>query len=258
MTRVLGIDWSGDKRSPARKRWIGEVRDGKLVDVRRGARTEPMADEIVRLAAEGPLVVGLDFAFGFPAWFARSLGARTIEDVWRAAEDDGESWLSGCSDPFWGRPGTKRPPNDPERPQLRRTERESPFRPKSVFQVGGAGAVGTGSIRGMPLLRMLSAAGLSIWPFADAGEAMVVEIFPRLLTKEVVKSDREARAAYLARDGRVPDALLETAASAEDPFDAAISALEMARHVEEIHALRAQPEYALEGAIWRPGWSVPA
>ena len=212
------------------------------------------ASELVALAREGPFVVGLDFAFGFPAWFARSLGAATIEDVWRAAERDGESWLAGCSPPFWGRPGAKRPPDDPARPALRRTEQETPFQPKSVFQIGGAGAVGTGSIRGMPLLRMLSAAGLSIWPFDDAAEATVIEIYSRLLTKAVVKSSGEAREAYLAQDGRVPEALLELAASAEDPFDAAISALEMARHVDEIQTLRAEPQYALEGVIWRPGW----
>ena len=130
-----------------------------------------MASELVALAREGPLVVGLDFAFGFPAWFARSLGAATIDDVWRTAELDGEAWLSGCSPPFWGRPGAKQPPDDPVR---------------------------------------------------------------------------------LALDGRVPSRLLDTATSAEDPFDAAISGLEMARHVDEIQALRVQPDYALEGAIWRP------
>jgi hypothetical protein len=65
------------------------------------------------------------------------------------------------------------------RPGLRRTEGESPFAAKSVFQIGGAGAVGTGSVRGMPLLAALSADGFSVWPFEDASERMVIEIYPR-------------------------------------------------------------------------------
>ena len=83
---------------------------------------------------------------------------------------------------------------------------------------------------------------------------MVIEIYPRILTRGVVESDHLARQRYLEQDGRIPPNLFDVAASGEDPFDAVISALEMARHVKEIAALRAQPGYALEGAIWRPSW----
>jgi hypothetical protein len=252
--RVLGVDWSGDKRAPARKRWIAEVVDGRLVDIRRGDRTEAMAERFVALAREGPLIVGLDFAFSFPEWFVRErIGADDARAVWDAATTDGEDWLERCQPPFWGRT-TKRPPQEEGRPGLRQTEGESPFAAKSVFQIGGAGAVGTGSIRGMPLLAALSAKGFAVWPFDDASERMVIEIYPRILTRGVVKSDHLARRRYLEQDGRIPPHLLDVAASEEDPFDAAVSALEMAGHVDEITALRAQPGYALEGAIWRPGW----
>ena len=37
-------------------------------------------------------------------------------------------------------------------------------RPKSTFQIGGAGAVGTGSLRGMPHLLTLREAGCAVWP----------------------------------------------------------------------------------------------
>lgn len=251
--RVLGIDWSGDARAPQRKRWIAEAVDGSLVDVRRGDVTEAMAAEIIRLADEGPLVAGLDFAFSFPSWFAAVIGAGDVRDLWRIAAENGERWLGECEPPFWGR-NTRRPPQADDQPGLRRTDSESPFVAKSVFQIGGAGAVGTGSIRGMPLLAMLADAGFSIWPFDDASERMVIEIYPRLLTKAVVKSSQEAREEYLRRDGRVPAQLFEIAASEEDPFDAAISTLEMAANLDEILSLKAQPDYALEGAIWRPGW----
>jgi hypothetical protein len=252
--RVLGVDWSGDKRAPARKRWVAEVVDGQLVDIRRGDRTEAMVERFVALALEGPLLVGLDFAFSFPEWFVRErIGARDARAVWDAAITDEEGWLEQCQPPFWGRT-TKRPPQEEGRPGLRKTEGESPFAAKSVFQIGGAGAVGTGSVRGMPLLASLSAKGFSVWPFDNASERMVIEIYPRILTRGVVKSDHLSRKRYLEQDGRIPPHLLEVAASGEDPFDAAISALEMAHHVDEITALRAEPDYALEGAIWRPGW----
>ncbi len=118
-----------------------------------------------------------------------------------------------------------------------------------MFQLGGAGAVGTGSVRWMPLLASLSAEGFSVWPFDGASERMVIEIYPRILTRGVIKSDHLARERYLEQDGRIPPHLFDVAASGEDPFDAAISALERARHVEEITAVRAQPGYALEGAM---------
>jgi hypothetical protein len=82
---------------------------------------------------------------------------------------------------------------------------------------------------------------------------LLVEIYPRLLTGEVVKSDHASRRAYVDRDSWIPLDLTEHAAATEDMFDAAISALGLAEHQEELMALKRQPEYALEGAIWRPG-----
>lgn len=254
--QVVAVDWSGDARAPERKIWAAEVIEGELVNVRRGGRAPEMAADLVRLAEAGPLIVGLDFAFSFPRWFVTDvLRAGGIREVWEAAERDGETWLAECKPPFWGRPNTKRPERDDAQPYFRRTEKQMPFPAKSVFQIGGGGAVGTGSVRGMPLLRRLHDAGFNVWPFEDAAFPLVIEIYPRVLTRAVIKSDAAARRAYLDRDGRVPPRLLETAASDEDPFDAAISALEMAAHAEEIRTLRAQPDFALEGAIWQPGWS---
>jgi hypothetical protein len=253
MARVLAIDWSGDLRAPERKIRVAEAIDGELVDVRPGLRAPEMARHLSALADDGPLVVGLDFAFGFPEWFARErLEAHTVDDVWAAAERDGEEWLAACEPPFWGRPGRKRPPLDAARPQLRRTDTRPGLRPKSIFQVGGSGAVGTGSIRGMPLLRRLRESGFQVWPFDGAGPRLVVEIYPRALTGPVVKSDPAARRAYIAQDGRVPGALVDAVTASEDAFDAAISALEMSRHVREFARLRAETGYIVEGAIWLP------
>ena len=56
-----------------------------------------------------------------------------------------------------------------------------------MFQIGGAGAVGTGSIRGMPHLLTLADSGFTIWPFVSGGLPTVVEIYPRALTGPVNK-----------------------------------------------------------------------
>src|SRR5207249_2523855 len=160
-------------------------------------------------------------------------------------------WSSDvCSSglPFWGRKGSGKPAGQEH---FRRTELEVPpvgpgaIRPKSVFQIGGAGAVGTGSIRGMALLARLRREGFSIWPFDQAGWPRAVEIYPRLLTGPVAKSVQSARTGYLTRLGWPADAALrERAASTEDAFDAAVSALGMDEHQEDLAAPPSVPETA--------------
>jgi hypothetical protein len=126
-----------------------------------------------------------------------------------------------------------------------------------VFQVGGAGAVGTGSLRGMPELAALAESGFWIWPFGAQTWPRVVEIYPRLLTQQVVKSRHRDRLEYL--NDRFPtqsDGMRERAAGSEDAFDAAVSALVMAEHASQLEALDAAPAgspYAREGRIWQPG-----
>jgi hypothetical protein len=107
----------------------------------------------------------------------------------------------------------------------------------------------------MPLLHELDAAGARIWPFSATGAPLVLEIYPRLFTGPVHKSSAEARAALL--DARYPDldaCHRALAVGSEDAFDAAVSALEMARHA---HLLELLPEESdammeLEGRIWHP------
>ena len=170
--------------------------------------------------------------------------------------------MAACQPPCWGRPDRHCPETSPEA-RFRRTELEVPgtagIRPKSVFQIGGAGAVGTGSLRGMRLLHRLHAAGFSIWPFDPPGWPRVVEIYPRLLTEAVNKSSAAARADHL--DARHPELgadLRRRAASSEDAFDAAFSALVMARHLDELIALApaTDPKERLEGWIWHPDASL--
>ncbi len=256
--RVIAVDWSGAKSGSRRKIWLAEVVGGRMVRLESGRTREEVTAHLVEEAGRDPnLVVGLDFAFSFPAWYCRELGAEDGADVWGAAADRGEEWLRECADPFWGRPGRKRPEVEEH---FRRTETAAAgltgSQPKSVFQVGGAGAVGTGSIRGMPHLLTLQEAGFRIFPFDAPELPLVLEIYPRTLTGPVVKSSREARLEYLRE--RFPEMgpdHLSDAAGGEDAFDAAVSAVMMARHLDEILELE-RGEGAverLEGVIWSPG-----
>jgi hypothetical protein len=80
---------------------------------------------------------------------------------------------------------------------------------------------------------------------------MVVEVFPRVLTGPVTKSSRDAREAYLERLS-VTAEQRGLIAGSEDAFDAAVSALVMAEHIDELLELETEPDYALEGKIWAP------
>lgn len=261
-TRVLAVDWSGAKTRPEKKIWLAEVVDGRMTRLEGGRNREDLTDHLVEEAHRDPrMIVGLDFAFSFPEWYCRALGAREGADVWHAATERGEEWLSLCREPFWGRGGTKRP----EREKcFRETEttaaREAAGQPKSVFQIAGPGAVGTGSIRGMPHLLTLRKAGFAIFPFDPPSLPLVLEIYPRTLTGPVVKSDRAARLHYLQDTfGELDPGHLSAAAGSEDAFDAAVSAAVMARHLDELLDLERpeSPIHHLEGAIWYPAGNGP-
>ena len=107
----------------------------------------------------------------------------------------------------------------------------------------------------MRTLHRLQAAGFSIWPFDPPGWPRVVEIYPRLLTGPVNKSSPTHRAEYL--DSRYPDVVGDPrmrAAASEDAFDAAVSALVMARATDDLANLPPPSDRraALEGLIWYP------
>lgn len=258
--QTVAIDWSGRERGAAEAIWFARVRDGVLVELENGMDRAEVIDAAIDAAREAPqTVVGLDFAFAFPAWYSARRGWASGREIWEAMRDDAEALLAVCEPPFWGRPGSRA---QTQGPALRETEADAPARPKSVFQIGGAGAVGTGSLRGMRHLADLADAGFAVWPFDDPRLPMAVEIYPRALTGRVLKSRHRARRDYLAR--RFPDedpVMRERAAGSEDAFDAAVSALVMARHTEELAALPPAPPGStarLEGVIWTPRASSDA
>ncbi len=308
--RFIGIDWSGRVDLPGQRRhiWAGiwtRAASGKIkVQLEAGRTREEIGDWLLKLAAETPrMAVGIDCCFSFPAWFLAELGCATVFDFWRLVNAGlGERWLrrhavdspeERTRDPrFWGAPH-KRPAlfagegfrrmfrhadwdnkiaqalenGDPER-----AAKMKGITPKSPFQVGGSGSVGTGSLRAMPMLARLHEAGWRVWPFQDAAlradelepQPLLVEMYTRLMTGAVAKSNAMARKRYLALRGSedavfapVGRAVMRKAEGSEDAFDALVSTLEMVRHAEEFARLRAtgDPGLLLEGNTWRPGVS---
>jgi hypothetical protein len=254
---VVAIDWSGRATGERRYLWTAEAHDGELLRLEAGRTRNEVIDELVIRARDGEdVVVGFDFSFSLPEWFLCDRGCADARALWDLASIEGDTWLRECEPPFWGRPGRPRPDLPAH---LRRTEAAvaavGGIRPKSSFQVGGAGSVGTGSVRGFPVLARLQDAGYAIWPFDTPAPAPVaVEIWPRTFTGPVVKSDALARAAHLdAAHPDVPRALRDAAVGSEDAFDAAVSAVVMSHHEDELRALPAvDATMRLEGCVWSP------
>lgn len=250
----------------------------------------------MEMARETPrMVVGFDFCFGFPEWFVRGEhGAASGPAFWEVVEREGhaERWLGreGVDARFWGKPGLIRKGGRPEEfsgemlhrmlratdidcklvaliAEEERRERVKGIAPKSVFQIGGAGSVGTASLRGFGVLLRLREAGFRVWPFDRPGLALkrpqplVVEIYTRLMTGAVKKSSAEARKAYLKRKRtesaeyrELSRGVMAKAMGSEDAFDALVSTMVMSERREEFASLPQprDPAHAVEGWTWAP------
>jgi hypothetical protein len=248
-----------------------------------------VADWLIAMARETPrMVVGFDFCFSFPEWFVRECGAASAVEFWElVAGGHGERWLAAeCADGrFWGRAGAGRGGKRPAEfsgellhrmlratdidcklaaliPEVERAARVRGIAPKSVFQIGGAGAVGTASLRGMAVLKHLREAGFAMWPFdAPDGRPMVVEMYTRLNTGAVRKSNALARATYLKKKcaedaayATLPRRVMEKARGSEDAFDALVSCMVMTARRGDFARLGTPKDsaYKVEGWTWAP------
>ncbi|MBS1801249.1 MAG: hypothetical protein JSS95_15665 [Acidobacteria bacterium] len=297
LERIVAVDWSGRVDAAGQKRhiWAGIWTAGSIT-LEAGRTRAKLADWLIELARETPrMIVSLDCCFSFPAWFLREHGCTTVFEFWKkVADGQGERWLSRqCEEVardarFWGAPH-KRPEEfcgknlhrsmrltdmdnkitpkmlagDPERAAKVRG-----ITPKSPFQIGGSGSVGTGSLRAMPFLLKLHEAGFRVWPFESSRIAgakpqpLLVEMYTRLMTGAVKKSNAEARKIYLATRKKtdaayanLSRAVIAKALASEDAFDALVSCLEMVRHRSQFSSLKATKDemLRLEGVTWRPG-----
>ena len=249
--RSIAVDWSG-AAEPLKNLWLAEANEREIVEIMpfgtRAAVTEHLVAERTR---HPDLVVGLDFAFSLPRWFLEQERIGTPFELWGRMATDADRWLEPRA-PFWSAAG-----GTPAEDQFRTTEhdlRSAGRTPTSVFKLVGASQVGRGSLRGMPCLARLSRAGFAIWPF-ETGRSLVVEIYPALLA-EFKGKGTPVRIAEAVRDNRrIPAPWKAHAACSQDAFDAALSALALADHADELAELEpAAPDtpYSLEGQIWAP------
>ena len=302
LQRVVAIDWSGRVDTAGQRRhiwagvWTASPNDKGKFTLEAGRTREELTAWLIDLAQETPrMVVSVDCCFSFPAWFLAEHGCRTVFDFWRhVAAGHGERWLARernevtRDERFWGKPH-KRPAQfcgeglpksmrltdmenkitpkllagDPER-----AAKVKGITPKSPFQIGGSGSVGTGSLRAMPFLLSLWEAGFRVWPFespslvARRPQPLLVEMYTRLLTGAVAKSNEAARRAYLTAKRKSDTAYMELgrgvlakAYASEDAFDALVSVAEMVRWRGEFAGLKPTKDVVLqlEGITWRPG-----
>jgi hypothetical protein len=295
--RVVGIDWSGRVDAAGQRRhiwagvWTADARGKVSVRLEAGRTRAEIAEWLIEMARETPrMVVGFDFCFSFPAWFVRDEhGMRSAPEFWKRVVEDGfgERWLMrGAEDRrFWGKPHKRPAEFSGEHlhrmmrgtdidckivsliPEAERQARVRGITPKSVFQVGGAGSVGTASLRGFPVLLRLREAGFRVWPFDEPeltgkdARPLVVEMYTRLNTGAVHKSNADARAAYLLKKRKedaayagLSRAAMEKARGGEDAFDALVSTMVMAERREMFATLPKprDPLHGIEGWTWAP------
>jgi len=295
--RVVGIDWSGRVDAAGQRRhiwagvWTADMRGMASVRLEGGRTRTEVAEWLIEMARETPrMVVGFDFCFSYPAWFVRDEhGMRSAPEFWKRVVEEGhvERWLMrGAEDRrFWGKPH-KRPAEFSgehlhrmlratdidckilaEIPEAERQARVKGITPKSVFQIGGSGSVGTASLRGFAVLLRLREAGFRVWPFDEPAltekepHPLVVEMYSRLNTGAVHKSNATARAAYLLKKRREDAAyaalsrgVMQKARGSEDAFDALVSTMVMAERSDSFMRLPKprDPLHGIEGWTWAP------
>jgi hypothetical protein len=253
--RVIVADWSASAKPTSKGKdaiWIGQAGPGTEAGQPRHVPSRAEAERAIAamlgraLAAGQRALVGLDFAFGYPAGFAARLTGRAeAAAVWAELAlriEDGPDNTNnrfhvaaginaafGGAGPFWGRPPTLPLPTLPtHRPPLpdglaRHRIVEARLRAasgpgqavKSVWQIFYTGSVGGQVLVGLPFLHRLKlrfGAGIAVWPFEPPDAPLVVaEVYPALIDRAVAVSD-----AHPVKDAKQAQLLAEALAGLAD------------------------------------------
>ena len=229
--RYLMVDWSA-RSEPSPKKpsadaiwWAEASTSGTSAPVY--CRTR--ADAVVRIAERiadvldrgQRILVGFDFPFGYPAGVAEHVSGRAdARSMWDWLADRVEDQPNNANrryeaaaeinraydgvGPCWGRPATWDHPDVPTHATARQGTNHPPERriaegrqtnTKTVWQLAGAGAVGSQVLLGLPALKQLAAhprlkGRIAFWPFDTGLEApeaacVIAEIYPSLLSKAI-------------------------------------------------------------------------
>jgi hypothetical protein len=251
--RHVVVDWSANS-APKRGRdsiWIA-IHDGarcRLENPSTRAAAEHLLCDLLH-SDHVPTLLGVDFSLGYPAGTAERLGlvgspwaamacmlAGTIVDRpdnrnnrFEAASRLNQR-MSDAATPFWGCPrGRATPTLGPTKPvppvppaplaEWRLVEEQmrlEGLRPFSSWQLTGAGAVGSQSLMGIPMIMRLIETmprRADVWPMTTglqtprltAGSVVIVEVWPSMLPAGVRDQ--------WAGDGRVRDAAQVAATAA--------------------------------------------
>jgi molybdopterin-guanine dinucleotide biosynthesis adapter protein len=227
---VLIVDWSA-KASPSPAKpskdaiWIGVRREGHAESQYFRTRQAAEAGLVLLLDAERRagrrVLAGFDFPMGYPTGFAgRVTGQADPRLLWawlacRITDDDRNTTnrlhigaqinalFQPLAGPFWGRPKGQDIPHLPftkavDYPALGLSERRAIEQQvagaKSVFQLMGAGSVGSQALTGLPMIhRLQQRPDTQVWPFDAPGDAALVlaEVYPSIL-KDAVARDPAA------------------------------------------------------------------
>ncbi len=224
--RFVAVDWSASS-TPTLGRdsiWIAvrDVGDVRVENVATRAAAEDLLVELLLTEPENRTLIGVDFSLGYPAGTAAALGllGQAWAEMWALLADlvsddhrNGNNRfavaaelnhrITGRAAPFWGCPPalasptltTTKPDDSGALPAWREVEvvlRCQGRRPFSSWQLLGAGAVGSQSLLGIPVvgrLRARFAERVEVWPFStglrmpdvSAGSVIVAEVWPSLL-----------------------------------------------------------------------------
>ena len=257
--RFIVVDWSAQStpKLGADSIWIAveDATGARSWNPRTRAEAEVILDELVNRSTADRTLIGVDFSLGYPAGTAAALGV-DVSMPWRSTWDllidlivdesnnrnnrfEVASLLnermSGGARPFWGCPPSARSINlastkptgvgpVPEWRSVEATLRIQGRRPFSSWQLLGAGAVGSQTLLGVPMVaRVVERLGqrAAIWPFTTglsaplcvAGSVVIAEVWPSILEipdhRGRVRDEAqvETTAAWLAgcaRDGTLP------------------------------------------------------
>jgi hypothetical protein len=214
------VDWSAASKPRLGKDsiWLA-LSDAQAENLPTRARAEDRLAGLMdaHLVRGRRLLIGADFAFGYPAGFGPTLTGRPAAlSVWewlcerledRADNANNRFHVAAAMNrhfpglgPFWFRPAALDLPDLPLKGGARHGHGMAELRhadaaargAQSVFKLGGAGAVGSQVLTGLPVLwrlRARFAPHVAVWPFEDIATAPVVlaEVFPSLLAAQVAR-----------------------------------------------------------------------
>jgi len=221
--RIAVVDWSASStlrpKPQADAIWIGVASAAGVATSyhpSRYAAEQALVALIQQTRQAGEnLLLGFDFAMGYPAGFAPQLtGQPQARAVWRWLESqitdsptqannrfavaDAINRHFGGKGPFWGHPQGQSfahlsPRKDVDYAALGFAERRHVElvvpRAQPVWKLFTTGAVGGQSLMGLPMIHRLSHThGAAVWPFDAPADVTVAEVYPSLLAPAVAKA----------------------------------------------------------------------